>query len=411
MSKLIAYLNNNINKLIIFSKIMKKIPLSEKFKIGLVKTAKDFIQLSYYLLWILFDPRKFTIIKKDKIKNILVICGGAIGDIYNVIGVINSVVAKYKVNVYVLTYEKNKDFIKNNKIKYANLKESKEMIDAKKIDAAVLIDPARERKIFDGELFLKLLKVPYVVSSDSIKLHPHKFMRQRFPIFATRKIYPIRANGPKTFVNLFNILSLKIDKPSFYFTKEGENFSKTFMKKNNISKKNNLVIVHPGAGKITKALKEGKPPAHLWPEERWAKLIDKILKDKETKIVITGVNSEEIITKKIYNMIGDKKRVVYAVGKIPDIESLASLVKRADATVTPDTSMAHISSHVETPAVILYSSASPGRVGPVSTKNLNIYHKDKAHDCRKYACKYCYEIHMKSISVNEIYSALKKIMH
>ena len=104
-------------------------------------------------------------------------------------------------------------------------------------------------------------------------------------------------------------------------------------------------------------------------------------------------------------MIGDKKRVVYAVGKIPDIESLASLVKRADATVTPDTSMAHISSHVETPAVILYSSASPGRVGPVSTKNLNIYHKDKAHDCRKY------EIHMKSISVNEIYSALKKIMH
>ena len=106
MSKLIAYLNNNINKLIIFSKIMKKIPLSEKFKIGLVKTAKDFIQLSYYLLWILFDPRKFTIIKKDKIKNILVICGGAIGDIYNVIGVINSVVAKYKVNVYVLTYEK-----------------------------------------------------------------------------------------------------------------------------------------------------------------------------------------------------------------------------------------------------------------------------------------------------------------
>ncbi len=389
---------------------MEKIPLTEKFKIFLVNTAKSYIQLAYYLLWFVIDPRKFVIIKKDKIKSILVICGGAIGDIYNIIGAIDSVVEKYNVNVYVLTHEKNEKFIKNEKIKYLSLKDSKKMVDKGNIDAAVLIDPARERKIFDFSLFIKLLKVPYVVSSDSIKLHPHKLLRQRFPITATRKIYPIGANGPKTFVNLFNLLNLKIEKPSFYFTIEGEKFSNSFFEKNMVSKKDKLVVIHPGAGKIVKALNEGKPPAHLWPEERWAKLADKILENKEVKIIITGIKSEEIITKKVYDMIKDKKRVIYAVDKIPDIESLASIVKRAVLTVTPDTSMAHISSHVETPAVILYSSDSPKRIGPISSKNINIYHRDKAHDCRKYACRYCYNVHMKSISVDEIYSAVKSIL-
>jgi len=389
---------------------MDKIPLLERTKIFLINLLKEYLKFIYYLFWIFIDPRKFKRIVNGKIKSILFISGGAIGDIYNILAIINAVLDKYPVNITLLTHEKNRKFVKNPAIYLVSLDEAKKMIDERKIDAVLLLDPGREREIFDRELFFKLLKVPYVISTDSVKMDPRKLARQYFPILANRKVYPVRANGPNSILNLFKLAHLTIDLPKFYFTKEGEKFAHKFLEKNRVSKKDKLIVIHPGAGKIVKALNEGKPPAHLWPEGRWAELIDKILTKKDNKIIITGVKSEEVITKKIYGMIKNKNGVIYAVNKIPDIESLASIVKEAVVTVTPDTSMAHISSHVKTPAVILYSSASPSRVGPLSLKNIDIYHKNKAHDCRRYACKYCYEVHMKSISVDEVYSAVIRLI-
>ncbi|GEM_PF-2579595 len=389
---------------------MNEIPLLEKAKIFVINLIKEYIKFIYYLFWVFIDPRKFTKINKSGIKRVLFISGGAVGDVYNIVAIINAVLDKYPINITLLTHEKNRKFVKNPAIHLVSLDEAKKMIDERKIDAALLLDPGREREIFDKELFFKLLKVPYVISTDSVRMDPRKLIRQYFPILANRKVYPVRANGPNSILNLFKLAHLNIDLPKFYFTKEGEKFAKKFLKNNGVKKGERLIIIHPGAGKIIKALNEGRSPAHLWPEERWAKLIDKILDDKNVKVIITGIKSEEIITKRVYGLIKDKKRVIYSVGKVPDVESLASLVKRADATVTPDTSMSHISSHVETPAIILYGSYPPEIVSPISSANINIYHKNKAHDCRKYACRYCYNVHMKSISVDEIYSAVKSIL-
>ena len=389
---------------------MDKIPFLEKAKVFTINFTKDYLKFIYYLFWIFADPRKFRRIKKEEIKRILFISGGATGDIYNISAIINGVLEKYPVSIYLLTPEKNRKFVKNPAIHLVNLEEAKKMIDERKIDAALLLDPGREREIFDRGLFFKLLRVRYVISTDSIKLDPRKLARQYFPILANRKVYPVRANGPNSILRLFSLIYFNIDSPKFYFTKNGEKFASNFFKKH-FKKNEEAVIVHPGAGKIIKALKEKKLPSHLWPEDRWAKLIDKILKDKNKKVIITGIKSESTITDKVYFLVKNKKRVLYTVGKIPDIESLASVVKRAVVTVTPDTSMSHISSQVGTPAVIIYSSYSPNIVSPISSKNINIYHKDKAHDCRRYACKYCCNVHMKSITVDEVYSSLIKLLN
>lgn len=388
---------------------MDRIPLSEKFLIFLVNKLKEFIQLNYYLLWFLLDPRKFSIINPKKIKKILVVSGGAVGDAYNVVGAINSVVSKYPVEISLLTHEKNRKFVKNPKIKSVSLDETKKLLSKKEFDAVVLIDPGRDRKIYDKDIFFGLLNIPYVVSSDSLKLAPKK-IKNYFPILANRKVYPIGANGPMTFLKLFNLLGYEINAPEFYFTKQSEEFAKKFFKRY-IKKRDIAIIIHPGAGKILMALNEGKLPAHLWPEERWAKLADKLIStNKNIKIILTGLDSESVVTQKVYELIKNKKRVVYAVGKTSDVESLASILKRAKATVTPDTSTAHISSHVKTPAVILYSSDPPKRIRPVSSKNIDIYHYDKAHNCRRYACKYCHNVHMKSISVDEVYSSVMRLI-
>jgi ADP-heptose:LPS heptosyltransferase len=385
-----------------------KISILEKLKIFLINFQRDLVNFSYYLIWLLFDPKKFDKINSKEIKNVLVISGGAIGDVYNIIGMINSVIKNYNINLYLLTLKNNKKFIKNPKINLINLEDSKNLVDKKIIDAVILIDPTRQREIFDKELWFKILKVKYIISTDSLKFHPKKIFNQ-FPIIATRKVYPIRANGPESLLSLFQFLKFKIKKPSFYFTEDGEDFANQLFKKN-IKKNEKVVICHVGAGKIIKALTERKTPAHLWPEERWAELIERILKEKNTKVIMTGVKQELIITEKVKSLIKNKEKVISLVGKIPNMEALASIIKRAKATVTIDTSIAHISSQVETPAVILYSSDSPQRVKPISSKNIYIYHKNRAHNCRKYACKYCYELHMKSISVEEVFYSLKKLI-
>jgi len=389
---------------------MNKIPLFEKLKVYAMGFARELSRFSYYLAWLLLDPRKFVKVRSAEIKSILMVSGGAIGDIYNVIGLMNSLVDKYPIKAYLLTLKRNRKYVKNPLINAISLEEAKKLIDLKKIDAVALLDPTREREIFDKELFNKILKIKYISSCDSVKLNPCTMRKQYFPISASRKVYPVRPNGPKVIMKLFTLLNFKISKPSFYYTKEGENFAEGFIGRE-FNKKDNIIVVHPGSVKITRALREGKVPAHLWPEERWAELIDRLLEIPENKVLITGVDSESGVTDKIYQLIQNKKKVIYSVGKIPDLESLASIIKRAKLTISVDTATAHISSQVRTPAVILYSSHSPSESSPIdSSKNVLIYHKNKAHNCRKYACKYCYEVHMKSISVREVYSSISKLL-
>ncbi len=391
---------------------MLDIALSERFKIYVINLLKELSNFAYYLFWIVVDPRKFVTVSPENIKKVLVICGGAIGDSYNVIGIMNSILNRRDVKFYFLTLGKNRKFVKNSKISLVDLEKAKLLIERREIDAAILMDPVRQREIFDKEMFFSLSKVKYISSVNSLRITPMKIKREMLPVLASRRPYPVRASGPETLLNLFRLLGFKVDRPIFYFTKEGEEFADRFFKKY-IKKGERAVVIHPGAGKIVNALKEKKTPAHLWPEERWARLIDKLTSEDNIKVVLSGVKSEEIITKKIYEFIRNKKRVVYAVGKTPDIESFASILRRANATITLDTSTAHITSQVGTPAVIIYSSDSPKRIGPIDPdkKNIDVYHENKAHDCRRYACDICQKVHMNSISVEEIYSAAMSLIN
>ena len=90
---------------------MDKIPVLDKLKVFLINNLRELTGFMYYLSWIFLDPRKFVKIRPEKIKNLLVITGGAVGDIYNIIGLINSTIIKYSIKVYILTPEKNKKFI------------------------------------------------------------------------------------------------------------------------------------------------------------------------------------------------------------------------------------------------------------------------------------------------------------
>ena len=169
-----------------------------KLKYSLVNNIRNFLDLFYYLFWLSTDFSKFKKIKHSKIKSILVIYAGAIGDIYNAIGLLNRFSQLYpKIKINFLTIGKNQKFIKNPLIKLINKEESKKLIRDNKIDALITFQGWYFKdELFDYDFYKLLKKIPYRSGCDNAQINPSFLLKQivRFPRL-TRKVYSVNTNG------------------------------------------------------------------------------------------------------------------------------------------------------------------------------------------------------------------------
>ncbi len=369
-----------------------------KLSIESLEVIRSLIDMALYLAWLLLDPGKFKIIDNKKIKNILVVYAGAIGDTYNTLGIINSLVSKYKyLNIYYLSFKKNKDFIKNPNIHIVNLDKAKTLIDDKKIDAAVFLTNILESDLFDKEFYLKTLKVPYIILSaySSIVTLP-----KQIPFSITRRVFPRYKSMLGIYISAFEKLGFYFNKKiDFFYTKEAEKYAESFFKKIKKDKREKIIFFHPFSSKITHALDEGKIPSSNWPNERWSELANIILSKYNSKIVFTGSKEEKELIASIISKIKQKKKIFDLSGKI-SIEDAASLLKRADLLISVDTSMAHIGAQTGVPLIDLMFCKS-SLCGPHTNKKIELFHPEVCNNCRRYSCSEGNNICMKSISVKE----------
>lgn len=375
--------------------------------------VRSFLDLLFYLFWLLLDPSKFKKIKLEKIKNLLVIYGGSIGDVYNAIGIMNSVASNHpNIQVHFLTLEKNRKFVKNPKIKVVDLQQARQLMKQKKFDAVVLLQGIIYKPLlFTPKMYLEILNIPYRVACDN--LHIGLAHKQIMPLL-TRKLLSLNSNGFQDQIDTFNFLGLKIDKPKFYYTKESEEFAKNFIRKNKISKNEKIIFLHIGGGSILASLKEDANgcPSHLWPFERWAKVADHLIKKYNARIIFTGVNDEKQLIEKVISKIKNKKKAISLAGN-SSIEESASLLKRGDLIISIDTGTAHIAAQTGIPLIDLFSSFSPKNTSTIasSEKKADIYHSEVCTNCRVYTnCPEKNNICMISISVEEILSAADKLL-
>ncbi|MFA5146144.1 MAG: lipopolysaccharide heptosyltransferase II [Candidatus Omnitrophota bacterium] len=145
-----------------------------------------------------------------------------------------------------------------------------------------------------------------------------------------------------------------------------------------------------------------------WPPAYISELCDRLAKEFNIRVVLTGNRGDEDIAAQVSRMARTKP--VIAAGKT-DILELASLIRKCAVYVTPDSAPMHIASAVGTPFVALFGPTDPVRHTPPS--------KDCAVICRsdEVKCSPCYSPRcaknfrcMKKITVDEVFGAVKKFL-
>jgi lipopolysaccharide heptosyltransferase II len=143
-----------------------------------------------------------------------------------------------------------------------------------------------------------------------------------------------------------------------------------------------------------------------WPAKRIAELCDRLAKEFNMRVVLTGTKEDVPFIEKIKSLTDSKPMV--AAGRTSVME-LASLIKRCRAYITPDSAPMHIASALDTPFVALFGPTDPARhVAP--SKNYVVIKKDlKCGPCYNPNCSRGFKC-MTGIEVEEVFAAIKNIL-
>jgi predicted lipopolysaccharide heptosyltransferase III len=109
-----------------------------------------------------------------------------------------------------------------------------------------------------------------------------------------------------------------------------------------------FVILHPGSARAEK----------FWEADRWAKLIDHCVQEREMKCVLTGGRSAMERSQIATIKSASQSDVIDLSGKT-GLLTLAALVRKARLLVTVDSAPMHFAAAWETPQVVLFGPTNP----------------------------------------------------
>ncbi|MEK6852815.1 MAG: glycosyltransferase family 9 protein [Nanoarchaeota archaeon] len=292
-----------------------------------------------YILWLIFDPSK-EIIDEEKIKKVLIVNLGFIGDLLATTPMIAALARKFgKVDVLIredmsealslnpnvrrlITYTDN--FDRN----LANVKNGN-------YDLAVIVWPAS----LEISNLIRRAKIPYRIGTTQTGLLEGK------GYFLTRKVKPSFHAKHKVEENL-DIARLvgaenKNPKIEFYFSRKDEQIVSTILRRN---KANKFIILHPG--------KRGKFYAeYSWSLENFAEVANFLI-SKGFHVVVTGSKDEQRIADEIISSITNKKKVINLTGKLT-LKQFGALLKHSELLISIDTASVHMASAFSIPTVVL----------------------------------------------------------
>ena len=109
-----------------------------------------------------------------------------------------------------------------------------------------------------------------------------------------------------------------------------------------------FVIFHPGSARAEK----------FWEADRWAKLIDHCVQERQMRCILTGGRSAIERTQIATIKSASRSEVIDLAGKT-DLLTLAALVRKARLLVTVDSAPMHFAAAWETPQVVLFGPTNP----------------------------------------------------
>ena len=132
-----------------------------------------------------------------------------------------------------------------------------------------------------------------------------------------------------------------------------------------------LVAVHVGSGPNFYDV-----PLKRWPIESFAALAEGLIERYGARVVFTGKGEEEAaLIETTRARMQNSARAVSACDRL-SIGELLAFLRRADLTVSNDTSVMHLSAVVDTPVVAFFGPTSPLQYGPLNPERHLVFYDD-----------------------------------
>jgi len=202
--------------------------------------------------------------------------------------------------------------------------------------------------------------------------------------------------------HLYKIKNLKLkiqkpEKPSLYIKPEDEGYINRILKENNISDKDKIIMIAPGARSHIKR----------WSQDKFIELVSNLLKGPEVKVVLVGDRDDIPIAGYIAKHSG--YTLVNLTGRT-SILQLAALLKKASCVVTNDSAVLHIAGYMNAPTVAIFGPTNELKYGPWSEIKAAVKKDIFCRPCEKAQCRFGTIKCMQLVKVEDVLKAVKGIL-
>ena len=177
---------------------------------------------------------------------------------------------------------------------------------------------------------------------------------------------------------------------------------KNLFEKERVGDKDIKVVIHPGAGWEEKR----------WPVERFAQIVDRLVKTYEARVFIIGGNSDVQLANEMIELM--KMKAINCVGRF-DIKESAALMEAADLFIGNDSAPVHIAAAVHTPLIAIFGPTNMRKTKPLGNNSIMVRKDIECNPCfhKVYParCPKGEPVCMRMITADDVWQVVKTLLN
>ena len=203
-------------------------------------------------------------------------------------------------------------------------------------------------------------------------------------------------------LDILRSLGIPVEPPHVLLptTPESDKKVDLFLEGQGVSRRESLVVLHPGASS----------PSKRWREERFAELADRLVQKRGLRVIVICGPQDVATGQSVLRAMRNK--AIDACGKL-SVREIGSLFKRSRLLISNDSGPVHAAVGVGTPVISLFGRSQPGlsktRWRPLGPRDVALQKDVGCPVCLADDCDIDFEC-LKALSVEEVYEAAAKLL-
>jgi len=219
--------------------------------------------------------------------------------------------------------------------------------------------------------------------------------------FLTHKVEPITGQVHRSdhYLNVVESFGITVNDRTTKLTVslEAEKEIKEILEEKGVPEEDNLIVINPG----------GNWDLKQWPLENFTVLIDRLMEEFNSRVLISGAAKDVALANKIIASL--KSKPVILAGET-NLKQAMALMKQANLVISADSGPLHIANSVGTDVIGIFGPTRPEITGPRGSGRIFILQHDV--ECNRQACYNldCADnICMQAVTVEEVCNVVRQI--